>query len=132
MVAHSLVGIDERESDLMMIENFRESLPQAGPQNIGLRSRARPKPTLMKSGALSLKIVPRRRAIHLELEKQIDTLEHFPEICPLIPENELLGTKYRHLLYGSYRTIFRISEDSVYGLRVIHGARLLDTSFFES
>jgi toxin ParE1/3/4 len=51
----------------------------------------------------------------LELEKQIDTLEHFPERCPLIPENEPLGTKYRHLLYGSYRTIFRISEDSVYG-----------------
>ena len=68
----------------------------------------------------------------LELEKQIDTLEHFPERCPLIPENELLGTKYRHLLYGSYRTIFRISEDSVYVLRVLHGARLLDTSLFES
>jgi toxin ParE1/3/4 len=66
----------------------------------------------------------------LELEKQIDTLEHFPERCPLIPENQLLGTKYRQLLYGNYRTIFRIS-DSVYVLRVIHGARLLDTSFFE-
>jgi toxin ParE1/3/4 len=67
----------------------------------------------------------------LKLEKQIDTLERFPERCSLIPENELLGTKYRHLMYGSYRTIFRISEDTVYVLRVIHGSRLLDTSSLE-
>ena len=33
-----------------------------------------------------------------QLEKQIKTLETFPERCPLIPENELLGTRYRHLL----------------------------------
>ena len=36
----------------------------------------------------------------LQLEKQLRTLERFPERCPLIPENELLGTRYRHLLYG--------------------------------
>ncbi len=65
------------------------------------------------------------------LEEQIDTLEQFPERCPLIPENEQLGTAYRHLLYGSYRTIFRIAGKTVYILRIIHGARLLDSSCFE-
>lgn len=30
-----------------------------------------------------------------ELDKQLQTLERFPERCPLLPENELLGTRYR-------------------------------------
>ena len=65
------------------------------------------------------------------LETQIGTLETFPERSALIPENEILGTRYRHLLYGNYRTIFRTSGKTVYVLRVIHGARLLDASMFE-
>lgn len=65
------------------------------------------------------------------LEEQIETLERFPERCPLIPENEILGARYRHLLYGDYRTVFRIAGRTVYVLRMIHGSRLLDTSMFE-
>ena len=64
-------------------------------------------------------------------EEQIETLERFPERCPLIPENEILGTRYRHLLYGNYRTVFRIARKTVYVIRVIQGARLLDSSMFE-
>jgi len=67
----------------------------------------------------------------LQLEDQIKTLEYFPERCPLIPENEILRTRYRHLLYGNYRTVFRISGKTIYVLRIVHGARLLDTSTFE-
>ena len=67
----------------------------------------------------------------LQLEKQLRTLERFPERCPLIPENELLGARYRHLLYGKYRTVFRVSGKTVYVVRVIHGARLLDTSMLD-
>ena len=55
-----------------------------------------------------------------ELERQLATLEAFPERCPLFQENRHLGTNYRHLIFGAYRTIFRISGDSVYVLRVIH------------
>jgi plasmid stabilization system protein ParE len=65
------------------------------------------------------------------LEEQIETLEIFPNRCALIPENEILGTRYRHMVYGDYRTVFRVARRTVYVLRVIHGARLLDASMFE-
>lgn len=66
-------------------------------------------------------------AFVLGLEEQIGTLERFPQRCPLVPENELLGTAYRHMLHGNYRTIFKIAGLRVVILRVLHGARLLDT-----
>jgi toxin ParE1/3/4 len=62
----------------------------------------------------------------LHFEEQIETLEKFPERCPLIPENDILGTKYRHFIYGAYRAIYKISGPRVIIMRVIHGARLLD------
>jgi toxin ParE1/3/4 len=70
-------------------------------------------------------------AFILRLEEQIGTLERYPERCPLVPENGLLGTAYRHLLFGNYRTIFKIIGARVIILRVIHGARLLDTGILE-
>jgi toxin ParE1/3/4 len=69
-------------------------------------------------------------AFVLALEEQIASLEKFPERCSRIPENEILGTSYRHLIHGFYRTIFRIAGSRMILLRVIHGARLLDTSLF--
>jgi plasmid stabilization system protein ParE len=63
----------------------------------------------------------------LALEEQIASLEQFPERCPRIPENEILGTTYRHLIYGAYRTIYRIAGDRVVILRIVHGTRLLET-----
>ena len=67
----------------------------------------------------------------LQLEKQVEKLERFPERCPLISENQVLHTRYRHLIYGEYRTIFRISRRIVYVLRIIHSAQLLDSSVIE-
>lgn len=67
----------------------------------------------------------------LKLERRMKTLESSPRRCSLISENELLGTQYRHLVVKKYRTVFRISDDTVYILRIIHGARLLDTSMIE-
>lgn len=60
-----------------------------------------------------------------ELEKKIFTLSSLPERTPLIPENSLMGTEYRHLIHGRYRIIFRIQECSIIVLRVIHGSKLL-------
>ena len=70
-------------------------------------------------------------AFVLRLEEQISTLENFPERCRLVPENELLGTAYRHLVFGNYRTIFRIVGARVIILRVVHGSQLLDMGLLE-
>lgn len=70
-------------------------------------------------------------ALVLRLEEQIGTLERFPERCPPAPENELLGSAYRHLPYGNYRTIFKIVGSRVIILRVLHATRLLDTGMLE-
>jgi plasmid stabilization system protein ParE len=63
-----------------------------------------------------------------ELERQIVSLERFPLRCPVIAEAAELGVPYRHLVYGDYRTIIRVDQGTVYILRVVHGARLLDLS----
>ena len=65
-----------------------------------------------------------------EIAQQIDTLENFPLRCEIIPEARQLGEKYRHLIYGKYRTIFRVDDSSVIILRVIHSGRLLDQQSF--
>ncbi len=70
-------------------------------------------------------------AFVLRLEEQVSTLERFPERSPLVPESELLGTAYRHLVYGNYRTIFKIVGFRMIILRVLHGARLLDTGMLK-
>jgi toxin ParE1/3/4 len=62
----------------------------------------------------------------LNLEKQVESLSRFPERCPLISENDLLRGKYRHLIYGHYRTIFRVKGKTVYIIRIINSARLLE------
>lgn len=66
-----------------------------------------------------------------EIERQIDSLENFPLRCPIIPEAQELGEKYRHIIYGNYRTIFRVDGSKVIIMRVIHSARLLDLQIFE-
>ncbi len=66
-----------------------------------------------------------------EIERQIDSLERFPERCRVIPEAEALGREYRQLIYGHYRTVIRIHGSSVIILRVFHGARLLDMDALE-
>ncbi len=60
-----------------------------------------------------------------EVRRQIASLEQFPLRAPLIPEAAALGVSYHQLLHGQYRTIFRIEDDRVIIVRVIHGARLL-------
>ena len=59
-----------------------------------------------------------------KIEQKIDSLQRFPERNPLIPENEILKSDYRHLLFSNYRIIYRIEGSIVYILRVFHGSKL--------
>jgi len=61
-----------------------------------------------------------------ELEEKIYSLDTFPERQPLIAENEFFATEYRHLIYKKYRIIYRISENAVFILRVVHGAMIVE------
>lgn len=38
---------------------------------------------------------------------------HFTERCPLTPENEILGARYGHLLYGNYRSVSHCGKNSL-------------------
>ena len=67
-----------------------------------------------------------------EIERQMRTLGQSPSRCPIIPESDELGVEYRQLIWGRYRTIFRIEGNIVWVLRIVHGARLLDTSTLET
>lgn len=64
-------------------------------------------------------------AFVLAIEEKVASLAAMPDRAPLIPENALLGTSYRHLVHGKYRIIFRVQGDTVLILRIVHGARLL-------
>ena len=66
---------------------------------------------MKKPGLLSHKTVPKKQKGLSVDEAQIETLERFPERCPLIPENEILGTRYRHLLYGNPAVCFEAREE---------------------
>ena len=66
-----------------------------------------------------------------EIERQIESLEKFPLRCSIIPEAQELGKTYRHMLYGNYRTVFKVEGAKVIIMRVIHGARLLNLKVFE-
>ncbi len=59
-----------------------------------------------------------------KIERAIFSLKSFPERNSLIPEYEILKIDYRQLIYKNYRIIYRISENVVYVLRILHGYRL--------
>ncbi len=66
-----------------------------------------------------------KKFIH-ELEEKIYSLDTMPERFALIPENIFFGTNYRQITHKKYRVIYKISCNSVFIMRVIHGAKLLD------
>ncbi len=59
----------------------------------------------------------------------IETLEEFPNRCPLVPETDALGFSAQQLIFGTGRGAFRIifhtreDEKEVRILRIWHGYR---------
>lgn len=62
----------------------------------------------------------------LELEDKIFSLDTMPERFALIPENIFFGTNYRQMTHKKYRVIYKISDDSIFVMRIVHSAKLLD------
>jgi plasmid stabilization system protein ParE len=67
----------------------------------------------------------------LEIRALILRLETLPFAFEVIPEAAELGVRCRHKLFGNYRIVYRVDEDRVLIVRVIHGAQLLDRATFE-
>jgi plasmid stabilization system protein ParE len=56
------------------------------------------------------------------LMKAFRSLEKNPLRCPLAPESVFFEEEIRHLVYGKYRILFTVKGETVYVLRVRHGA----------
>ncbi len=69
--------------------------------------------------------IPNAKKFIQAIEGKIHTLEKFPQKCPVIPESDLLGLEYRHLIIGNFRIIFKLEKNIVYVMRAVHSARLL-------
>ena len=61
------------------------------------------------------------------LMEALQSLSHWPNRCPLAPENETFDEEIRQLLYGRrmnrYRILFTVEGREVRILHVRHGAR---------
>lgn len=66
-----------------------------------------------------------------QIEKRIYSLELFPDRGPFIPEKEIIGGEYRHLIHGEYRVIYKVLHNDVFVMRIIHGSRLLKKEMIE-
>lgn len=62
--------------------------------------------------------------------RSTDRLASFPRSGRVVPEFDT--ENLRELLVGSYRIIYRIKDDYVHLLTIIHGARLLDDSVLKN
>ena len=59
----------------------------------------------------------------LHVQQRVEQLHHFTESGRKVPEDES-GT-YRELIVGNYRVVYRVDEDTVTIVTLIHGARIL-------
>lgn len=57
------------------------------------------------------------------LTEVIESLQNFPARCPLAPESRTFKSEIRHLIFGKYRILFRIEDETVYILHVRHSSR---------
>ena len=66
-----------------------------------------------------------------DFERQARSLARLPLRYEIIPEILDLGREYRHIIFGNYRILYRVEEDRVLVLRVIHAARLLERALLD-
>ncbi len=56
------------------------------------------------------------------LMKAFRSLEQNPLRCPLAPESAFFKEEIRQLIYGKHRILFTVESETVFVLRVRHGA----------
>lgn len=61
-----------------------------------------------------------------EIESLVQTLTKFPKRESIITESDIFKVEYKQLIYDKYRIVFRIQQTTVFVLRVIHSAKLLE------
>lgn len=61
------------------------------------------------------------------LAKEIQSLEVFPERCAIVPEFLDLGIKVRRLVIKNYSIFYRLDNDVVTVIRILHHLNSLDT-----
>ena len=59
----------------------------------------------------------------MRVRQRVEQLHRFPESDRKVQEDKW-GT-YRELIVGNYRTVYRVAEDTVTIVTLIHGARIL-------
>jgi plasmid stabilization system protein ParE len=57
------------------------------------------------------------------LVEVVESLESLPERCPLAPESLEVKRDIRQLLYGKFRILYFIHDDSVFVIHIRHGAQ---------
>src|SRR5918997_5140594 len=57
------------------------------------------------------------------LMRAFRSLEKNPLRCPLAPEGAFFEEEIRQLIYGRYRILFMVEAETVFVLRVRHGAQ---------
>jgi toxin ParE1/3/4 len=57
----------------------------------------------------------------LKIIKAVEVLEKFPEIGRVVPEFNIKNI--REIIFHNYRIIYKIDNNNIYILTVIHGAR---------
>lgn len=58
-----------------------------------------------------------------DIQEAIESLQDSPFRCPRAPESESFGADIRHLIFGKYRILFTVIDETVHVLRVRHGAQ---------
>ncbi|MEK7830040.1 MAG: type II toxin-antitoxin system RelE/ParE family toxin [Acidobacteriota bacterium] len=60
---------------------------------------------------------------YCDILERIETLQNNPFRCPIAAENNSFPEEIRHLIFGQYRILFTVRDETVHVLRVRHGRR---------
>jgi plasmid stabilization system protein ParE len=61
-----------------------------------------------------------------DCERRVLSLAKLPRRYELVPEADEIGEEIRHDIFGNYRIVYRVEDDLVSILRVIHTSRILN------